>query len=650
MQNIWAATPVIIVSYRTPRDVAACLASLDAMEPEPESSVHICENGGAEAFDELCAALLQPEGPCAPTGDDGQAFEGSFNRVRCFRLTQSARRVLVGEASANLGYAGGINAWLLPLLRYEGWPGLWILNPDTVVAPDALRALAAHAGARKLGMVGGRIMASPTETRVINIGLRWRRLMGAGYAVGRGLQASVEPDPAVVEAQIQAASGASLYVTRPCAEALAPLDEKYFLYYEDIDWGIKARRAGFGIGYAPRSVVIHAGGSSIGSPSGESVGSPFAIYLEFRNSLRFVRIHYPLWFPWTAVMRIAHALRLLPKGRFMPAIRGLAAGLRGETGRPQIQLERERASRRRQPWLAARPIAVRIVKAAISAAWLAGLQARKLLRRKGSNLAILYYHAIRPEGLPMFRWQLSAIKAYGDAVSADYAGSPNGRPKIAITFDDGFQSVFDLAIPEMLKYAVPATVFVPTGCIGGAPAWDMEGICPDRNEILASAGTLRAAALAGVSFGAHTRTHPNLTEIAPELEREEIAGSKEDLERVLGKAVDLFSFPYGSFNGRTLQYCKEAGYRFVYSIVPSSVDLAKAEMLRPRIAADPTDTKLEFWLKLRGGYSWMRFASAAKSRFRGSASSFQVQEQRAESAAGFALQAPNSRASSPKRG
>ena len=520
MEENWAVTPVIIVSYRTPGDVAACLTSLDAMEAEPAFSVHICENGGAEAFDGVCEALLRPDGPCSAAVDQSSSFEGAFNRIRCFRLHRSNRRVLVGEASANLGYAGGINTWLSPLLRHAGWRALWILNPDTAVAPDALAALAAHAGDRNLGMAGSRIMVTPDETRVTNVGLRWRRVMGSGYAVGQGIPASIEPDPAAVEAQIFAANGASLYITRPCAEALAPLDETYFLYFEDLDWGMRARRAGFKIGYAHRSVVIHSGGSSIGSPSRESAGSPFAIYMEFRSSLQFARTHYPGWFAWTALMRCLHAARLLPQGRFVPAMRGVAAGLRGETGRPEVQLEMERAPRHRQPRATAPLTAVRIVKAAISLVWLAAIRTYGLLARHRSpaTLTILYYHAMRAEALSMFRWQLSAIQAYGDIVPADYSGTPDGRPKIAITFDDGFQSVFQLAIPEMSRLNIPSTVFVPTACIGGLPTWEMEGACPDGSESPGERGDV-----AGGSFGRRPAGCPRSH--APEIDRNRTGSS-----------------------------------------------------------------------------------------------------------------------------
>ena len=614
MQRIWEATPVIIVSYRTPGDVAGCLTSLDTMEAEPAFSVHICENGGGQAFHELCDALLKSDGPCIADAGDAWSFAGPFNRTQCFRLRRGNARVLVGEAATNLGYAGGINTWLMPLLVHAGWQALWILNPDTGVTPGALSALAAHAKDRNLGMVGSRTMIAKAETRIINMGLRRRCWMGSVYAVGQGAPAAIEPEPAMVEAGIDAANGASVYVSRPCAEALAPLDESYFLYMEDLDWGVRAKKAGYKIGYAHRSVVIHSGGSSIGSPSQDSAGSPFAIYLQFRSAQQFYRTHHPGLLPWTVLMGVLHALRLSRRGGFGPAVRGWLAGLKGETGRPEMPLPRQRASGRGHGAIPMRQAALRMLKAAISLGWLAALGVHSWLRRlpRTPTLTILYYHAIRPETLPRFLWQLSAIEAFGDCVSPDYRGSAASRPKIAITFDDAFQSVFDLALPELRKRGMPCAVFVPTACIGGAPTWEMEGACPDRSEVLANAETLRQAASNGVGLGAHARTHPRLTSLSADLERDEIAGSKADLEQIAGRTVDMFSFPYGDFNERTLQLCREAGYRFAYSITPAKADLCETAMLRPRIAVDPSDTKLEFWLKLRGAYSWMTFASRAK--------------------------------------
>jgi N-acetylglucosaminyl-diphospho-decaprenol L-rhamnosyltransferase len=331
----WPPTPVIIVSYRTADDVAGCLTSLDALPAEPDFSVHICENGGATAWNDLCTTLLRPGGPCMPAEDVSHPFRRYFDRIACLRLRRSGRMVLVGDAPENLGYAGGINAWLSPLTGLLDWRACWILNPDTLVAPDALIALTVQASNRELGIVGSRIMASPMDTRVQTRGLRWRLVFASTLAVGRNSPADVEPTPEAIEAMLDAPSGASCYLTRPCAEALVPLDERYFLFFEDLDWGVRARRAGFRVGHAHASVVIDVGGTSIGSSrSSGSVASPLAVYLEFRNRLLFVRTHYHRWLVWTALMGCLHALRFLPRGGFGPAVRGLLAGLKGETGRP----------------------------------------------------------------------------------------------------------------------------------------------------------------------------------------------------------------------------------------------------------------------------------------------------------------------------
>ena len=115
---------------------------------------------------------------------------------------------------------------------------------------------------------------------------------------------------------------------------MVPLDERYFLFFEDFDWGARAREGGYRVGYAHKSIVIHAGGNSVGSPSHGAIGSPLAVYLGFRNRLLFVQAHYPQWWIWTALVSWLHAIRLIRRGRFKPAVLGVLAGLRGETGRP----------------------------------------------------------------------------------------------------------------------------------------------------------------------------------------------------------------------------------------------------------------------------------------------------------------------------
>ena len=331
------ASAVIIVSYRTPSDVAGCLESLDSLQSEPPFIVYLCENGGSAAWNDLCATLLR--GPCGPGGNPPSLLKTHFSRLVSLRLVRSGRTVIVGEAPENLGYAGGINSWLVPLLSTPGWDGCWILNPDAVVLPGAHAALVSEAISRNLGMVGSRVMWTSADPRIRTRGLAWMRGRASARAVDRGALGSDAPDLQSIEELLDAPSGVSLFLTRPCAKALAPLNEQYFLYFEDLDWGLRARRAGFRVGHAHDSVVNHIGGASIGSPSPDYIGSPLAIYLGFRNRILFVHDHYPSWWVWTVLISLVHAARLAPFGGFPAAAKGLLAGLRGEIGRPDRLVE-----------------------------------------------------------------------------------------------------------------------------------------------------------------------------------------------------------------------------------------------------------------------------------------------------------------------
>jgi hypothetical protein len=116
------------------------------------------------------------------------------------------------------------------------------------------------------------------------------------------------------------------------------MDESFFLYWEEVDWGVRAKAA-CGIGYAHRSVVPHIGGTSTGGVGKRAKRSAAAVYLGNRNKLHFVRRHHPGWFVWTVVVSFLRTGEYLLVGstrNFSAAIKGLVAGLRGEKGRPEV--------------------------------------------------------------------------------------------------------------------------------------------------------------------------------------------------------------------------------------------------------------------------------------------------------------------------
>jgi len=260
----------------------------------------------------------------------------AFNRNRALKLRHSGQAVIVVEARENLGYAGAINASITALGESPSWEGYWVLNPDTEPEPGALRALVDYAAESRKGLVGSRLMHVDRSHLVRTRGLRWRKFMAAPIGVDNYAPVLPRPDSAEVEARIDAPSGASFYITRECLARIGLMDERYFLYYEDLDWGVRAK-ATCGIGYAYDSVVPHVGGRSIGSAPARAARSRLSVYLESRNRFLFVRRHYRGWIIWTLLMSLLRAGEFLAAGsptNFWTALLGIRAGLRGETGRP----------------------------------------------------------------------------------------------------------------------------------------------------------------------------------------------------------------------------------------------------------------------------------------------------------------------------
>ncbi len=341
MNSDVAHVVVIIVGYRNAEDIVGCLTALSEANVTPSFDVFISENGGSASFAQLVARLTQ-SGVCKRCDQPASIIvDKAFGGVEHFRLRGRKTFVRLGCAHSNLGYAGGINAWLRPLLLTAGWKGLWILNPDTLPQPMALSALVRRADASGKAMVGSTILEAEDEARVrFRGGLRWQTSLARPIAIGLGDRLSATCDLEAVEELMDSPSGASMYVTRSCVEKIGLMDDAYFLFYEDIDWGVRAKV--LGLGYAQESVVGHKRGTTTGSSGRLKSVSKLSVYLEHRNGIRFVQRHFPQTLWRRIAISSCYAIRFLLAGsprNFVTVLSGMLAGLRGETGRPEWHIE-----------------------------------------------------------------------------------------------------------------------------------------------------------------------------------------------------------------------------------------------------------------------------------------------------------------------
>ena len=175
------------------------------------------------------------------------------------------------------------------------------------------------------------------------------------------------------------------------------------------------------------------------------------------------------------------------------------------------------------------------------------------------SAAILTYHSLDDSGSVIsispriFSEQMSILSELdADVVSIEEMlhGADEGhgcKPKIVITFDDGFRNLYEHAFPVLQRYRFPATVFLVTDYCGGMNSWPSQPSGIMRQALL-SWDQIKEMSRAGITFGSHTQSHPNLTTISDREAEEEIVGSKRAIEDAIGHPVNTFAYPYGSFH------------------------------------------------------------------------------------------------------
>jgi len=189
------------------------------------------------------------------------------------------------------------------------------------------------------------------------------------------------------------------------------------------------------------------------------------------------------------------------------------------------------------------------------------------------------------------------------AEAAERAHLP--RKTVVLTFDDGCRCFRDHALPELAARGMTATLFAVSGALGGTNVWDQED--GERCEDLLDAAGLRACAAAGIEIGSHSRHHRDLSTCNEADLHDEIAGSKADLETVLGTPVRTFCYPYGRLTARAAQEARAAGYLAAVSIHRHPGARPGDPWALPRMIVNPGESRFERRLKASGLYPlWSR--------------------------------------------
>ncbi len=206
------------------------------------------------------------------------------------------------------------------------------------------------------------------------------------------------------------------------------------------------------------------------------------------------------------------------------------------------------------------------------------------------DLNILVFHKIVEDEinewadvkLALFTQLLETAKRSNQAIVTIDNWAENNSSELALSFDDGHISDFDIVLPLLKEYGAQGTFFITPNFVGkeGYMSW----------------GQIRDLGEAGMEIGSHSLTHPYMTTLSSEQLSIELKDSKAQIEQHTGKEVVSFAYPFGDCSGRTHKVAIEAGYK---NICTSKPGLCKPKMstlsrnsVHSNIAADKFDKLL----------------------------------------------------------
>lgn len=250
----------------------------------------------------------------------------------------------------------------------------------------------------------------------------------------------------------------------------------------------------------------------------------------------------------------------------------------------------------------------------------------------GKRLPVLMYHHIgdpRPGAYPEltttvfeFQRQIQWLARHGytsikvtDWLAWCFQGRPLPPKPLLLTFDDAYEETAQHAVPILRANGFTAAFMVVTDCIGKTNVWDeLQGrpsfAIMNRDQILSHFH-------AGIEYGAHSRSHPELTNTSDADLQEEMRGSKDALASIIGSPVKCFAYPYGDHDKRVRE-CAAAHFEVAFTTEQKINHLSSDPHRLGRISFLPSDGAFGMWCRLHLGWSPLhRLLAHMRRRFPG---------------------------------
>lgn len=308
MESTKAKVIIILVNYNGHRDTIECLESV-LKTRGIDFQILVVDN--SETDESLAQLTLWAEGhtPQILTAHANFVLPLVTKPIQWKRINEDLflnqkhnEQLIFIKAQKNKGFSAANNIGLKYASIYDDFDFCWLLNNDTVVAPDALYCLISAARINNWGIAGSVLYDYGTDKRIQAMGGRINKFLGTTPVI---------KDKHDLD-KIDLVVGASFIISKECLKQVGLLSEEYFLYYEETDYCYTATKLGYLIGTAVDSLVYHKGGASTGASS-KKVGNISMkidlIQLESRSKFHKKHLNNKLGLYTTIIISILNRIR-----------------------------------------------------------------------------------------------------------------------------------------------------------------------------------------------------------------------------------------------------------------------------------------------------------------------------------------------------
>ena len=235
--------------------------------------------------------------------------------------------------------------------------------------------------------------------------------------------------------------------------------------------------------------------------------------------------------------------------------------------------------------------------------------------------SVLLYHAFSTSQLAVssgqFEEQIRWLSLHSQVMGLNrlVEGVGEGPSKVALTFDDAYASVFDIAFPLLQKHGFVGTVYVNPGSVHDTvrtPSNPDQGHYP--NEQFMTWSELRQLSAAGWSIGGHGIDHVDLTKVDKPTLRHQVAGCKSQIESKLGGPCVEFAYTWGRHTADVRDAVRQAGYHSAVAGLHGPVTRSSDTFALPRLDIRSEYSLSDFQAVVKGSWDFLSYVQKWRGR------------------------------------